>query len=106
MLYVLAGAGLIRCAMVSSQHGDVQHTALFGGAAALFAFAIAHHGYHRDELRAARVQLELAARPRDHQQATEDAVAIAMAAACCERWWTSAGAEHDPQSCSRKDLAA
>lgn len=28
--------------------------------------------------------------------ATEDAVAaVALAAACCETWWTSAGAEHD-----------
>jgi hypothetical protein len=27
--------------------------------------------------------------------AADDAVANALAAACCERWWTSAGAEHD-----------
>ncbi|MGW0347588.1 hypothetical protein ACWDX8_13400 [Streptomyces anthocyanicus] len=25
---------------------------------------------------------------------------------CCERWWTSAGAEHDTTHCTRKDQAA
>jgi hypothetical protein len=25
---------------------------------------------------------------------------------CCERWWTSAGAEHDTTLCTRKDQAA
>ncbi|MCI3240259.1 hypothetical protein [Streptomyces spinosisporus] len=34
---------------------------------------------------------------------TADVVAVALAAACCERWWTSAGAEHDPNHCTRKD---
>jgi hypothetical protein len=30
-------------------------------------------------------------------------VAVAMAAACCEVWWSTAGAQHDPATCTRKD---
>ncbi|MEV8031411.1 hypothetical protein [Streptomyces sp. NPDC086182] len=36
----------------------------------------------------------------------EVAVAEAMAAACCETWWATAGAEHDPATCTRKDSTA
>ncbi|WP_405579098.1 WhiB family transcriptional regulator [Streptomyces sp. NBC_01092] len=28
---------------------------------------------------------------------------IALAAACCELWWTSADTDHDPATCTRKD---
>jgi hypothetical protein len=65
------------------------------------------HGYwtrgrvadHREDLRA-----EQAARPPDQRPGLEDGVvAVALAAACCERWWTSAGAEHEPNTCTRKD---
>jgi hypothetical protein len=33
-------------------------------------------------------------------------VAAAMAAACCEVWWATAGADHDPATCTRKDSTA
>lgn len=33
----------------------------------------------------------------------EGVVAVAMAAACCEAWWATAGAEHDSATCTRKD---
>jgi hypothetical protein len=36
----------------------------------------------------------------------EITVAEAMAAACCETWWATAGAEHDPATCSREDSTA
>jgi hypothetical protein len=36
----------------------------------------------------------------------EITVAEAMAAACCETWWATAGAEHDPATCTRKDSTA
>jgi hypothetical protein len=36
----------------------------------------------------------------------EIAVAAALASACCEAWWATAGAEHDPATCTRKDSTA
>lgn len=34
--------------------------------------------------------------------AADDAVALDLAEACCERWWTSAGTEHDTVRCTRE----
>lgn len=34
--------------------------------------------------------------------AIDDAAAVALNDACCEQWWTSAGAEHDP-ACPRRE---
>jgi hypothetical protein len=103
-LYALVAVVLLRCAMVSHSHGSWPYTLFFAGAAVLFAVAIGHHAYHRGELRAAQARLERATRPPDQRTSLEDGVvAVALAAACCERWWTSAGAEHDPDHCTRKD---
>lgn len=56
--------------------------------------------------RAAAVRVERAIRPTHQPIGLEDGVIrVALAAACCERWWTSAGAEHDCQ-CTRKDQTA
>jgi hypothetical protein len=33
-------------------------------------------------------------------------VTDAVAAACCDAWWATAGAEHDPATCTRKDSTA
>ncbi|MEV5168231.1 hypothetical protein AB0K66_26905 [Streptomyces werraensis] len=54
--------------------------------------------------RAAAARIEAAIRPPDRQPiGLEDGVVrVALAAACCEMWWTSAGLEHDRQ-CTRKD---
>jgi hypothetical protein len=69
--------------------------------------AIWCHGYwtrgrgadHREALRAER-----AARPPHQRPGLEDGVvAVALAGACCERWWTSLGTEHEPTTCTRKD---
>lgn len=47
--------------------------------------------------RAAATRVERAIRPPGpHPIGLEDGVIrVALAAACCERWWTSAGAEHE-----------
>jgi len=101
-LYGLVALGLIGCALAHWQRGDWPTAALAAGAAILLAVATVHHAYHRDELRAAHARIERLARPRDRRASLEDGVVrVALAAACCERWWTSAGAEHD--HCTRKD---
>ncbi|PNG17597.1 hypothetical protein [Streptomyces cahuitamycinicus] len=103
-LYALLTVCMLRCALISYEHGSLPYTAFFSGVAVALATAIAHHAYLRDELRAAHVQLERAARPPRQRTSLEDGVVrVALAAACCERWWTSAGAEHDPDHCTRKD---
>jgi hypothetical protein len=103
-LYALVAVVLLRCAMVSHTNGSWPYTLFFAGAAVALATAIAHHAYLRDELRAAEARLERATRPPDQRASLEDGVVrVALAAACCERWWTSAGAEHEPATCTRKD---
>ncbi|MFJ8144662.1 hypothetical protein ACIQ6R_06255 [Streptomyces sp. NPDC096048] len=65
------------------------------------------HGFWsrgRITARVAAERAERAARPPAQHIGLEDGVvAVALAAACCERWWTSAGAEHEPTTCTRKD---
>jgi hypothetical protein len=104
-LYALLAVAMLRCALVSHQHGSLPYTALFAAASAAFATAIAHHAYHRDELRAARVRLERATRPPGpHPLAVADEIALgwqALNEACCLRWWETRGAEHDHPT--RKD---
>jgi hypothetical protein len=99
---------LIHLGGVSRHHGHPGYAALFAGMAALFLAAIVHHAYHREELRNLTARLERTARPPGSgPAAAEDGVdifvAATLAAACCETWWTSAGAEHDPKHCTRKD---
>ena len=102
-LYTLTALGLLRCAYTSEQHDDTLYAAFFAGAAILFAVAIAHHTYHRDELRAALRALERASRPRTPRPAIDGVAAVAMAGWCCDAWAATAGAEHDPTTCTRKD---
>jgi hypothetical protein len=105
-LYALTAVGLLRCALVNHQRGDVVHTLFFAGAAVLLATAIVHHSYQRDELRFARAQLEGAARPPDIPRALRDDIALGwndLESACCLRAWESHGADHEPTTCTRKD---
>ncbi|CAL9665983.1 hypothetical protein SUDANB145_07162 (plasmid) [Streptomyces sp. enrichment culture] len=51
---------------------------------------------HADDLRQLRAELERHARPDTPlHDLTDGIVAMELAAACCETWWTSAGTEHD-----------
>jgi hypothetical protein len=103
-LYALVAVVLLRCAMVSHSHGSWPYTLFFAGAAVLFAVAIGHHAYHRDELRAALVRLDRATRPPDRpRSAIDGVVAVAMAGWCCDAWAATAGADHDHDRCTRKD---
>jgi len=110
VLYTVAALALLHCASVSYQHGSNAYCAVFSCCSILFGLAIVHHAYHRDELRAALVRLDRAARPHG---LTEEQVSTDLAQgwrqlneACCLRSWESAGAKHDAQNCTRKDTAA
>ncbi|MFF9758601.1 hypothetical protein ACF1G4_03370 [Streptomyces caelestis] len=53
---------------------------------------------------AATVRVERAIR-RQPIGLEDGVIRVALAAACCETWWTSTGAEHDHQ-CTRKGQTA
>ncbi|MGP4084155.1 hypothetical protein [Streptomyces sp. KR55] len=101
-LYALVAVGLAHCAVVSWQNGSWPHAAFFAGAAVLLAVAIVHHSYQRDELRFAHARLERDARLASFE---DGVVAVALAAACCETWWTSCGFQHD-STCPHRHRSA
>lgn len=101
-LYAAAAAVMLHAAAISHTNGSPGWTATFSILAILLAFGVAHHAYMRDEMRAALARLERASRPPP-TPATDAVVAVALAAACCETWWATAGAHHDPAQCTRKD---
>lgn len=99
-LYALSALFLLRCAAISYQHHNPAYTAAFAAASIAAALAIVHtswlleeHGHAVDQLHQATNRPRLTTR----QDVT---VQQALAAECCEQWWTSAGAEH---TCTRKD---
>lgn len=68
------------------------------------------HGYRTcgrvAAVRLARIAEAAARPPGPHPAAVADEIAIgwhALDESCCLRSWDSAGAEHDPAHCTRKD---
>lgn len=90
-------------ATTSARNGAPWQTAALVAVSVLLGVAAAREYISADEKRAAAARAERAARPPDPRPAIDGVVAVALAAACCERWWTSAGAEHEPATCTRKD---
>ena len=101
-LYAILAIRLFRCAMASYQDRSIGHLAFFTAACIGFAVAILHHSLQRDELRAAHRELDAATRPRA-TPAIDDAVKLGMASWCCDPAVITAGADHDPEHCTRKD---
>lgn len=111
-LYVAYGALLLwlgYCAVLSARNGSPWSCVAFVAGAGLAVTAAIREGDLEDALRREAVLAERAAHPHPSQRA-EDAIdetaAVALAAACCETWWTSAGADHEPTTCTRKDHQA
>jgi len=100
-LYALLAVGLFRCALVSHQAGSPGYTAFFAAASMGAALAIVHVSWLHDEYRAVLRKLDAPSPPpiktRQDEQVAE------LLAPCCEVWWASAGTEHDPTTCTRKD---
>ncbi|MFD6294545.1 hypothetical protein ACFWFU_07040 [Streptomyces sp. NPDC060235] len=97
---------LVYCAVISHQHGSTTYTVILGTLAVLFALALAHTSYLADELHTALRRLEAAARPArllSPNPTTDGIVAAAMARWCCDTAVQTAGLEHDPDHCTRKD---
>ncbi|MEV5953749.1 hypothetical protein AB0M11_08220 [Streptomyces sp. NPDC051987] len=102
--YLLAAGFLLHCGAASYRDGHHLYAGAFAGTAALLGLAVILDACQREERHDLRAELERATRPPATRASAEDGVvAMALAGACCERWWTSAGAEHDPKHCTRKD---
>ena len=107
VLQAAASLVLVYCAVVSHQHGSEAYTVVLGSMAVLFALSLTHTTYLSDELRAALVRLERASRPAPHPTLVTDAVvAVAMAGWCCDTAVLTDGADHHPDTCTRKDTSA
>jgi hypothetical protein len=104
-LFALLAAFLFRCALVSQQHNNVPYTAMFAACSITLGLAIAYGSHLREELRNALRLVDAVQRPaHDFAVSREDAVQLAIAAAsCCETSWATAGTQHDPATCTRKD---
>jgi len=112
VLYGLLAVFLLRCALVSYQHHSPGYTAAFSAASIGAALAIVHTSWLLDEYRhllhradadnRALARAEATGRPRLTTRQDVEVRKI-LAADCCELWWSTAGAEHDPATCTRKD---
>jgi hypothetical protein len=99
-LLAAASLALAHCAVISWQHHSPPYAALFAACALLCLAAISHGVRQADTIRAVLTDLERMSRP--FTTAQDRTVADVLNGACCELWWTSAGAEHDPTRCTRK----
>jgi hypothetical protein len=105
VLYALLAVGLFRCALVSSQGDAWGYTAFFAAASIGAAVAIVHVSWLHDEYRDVLAELDRR-RPPIRIVSLEDEKAARLRADCCELWWSTAGEQHDPATCTRKDTTA
>ncbi|MFJ8109961.1 hypothetical protein [Streptomyces sp. NPDC096132] len=94
-LYLLGGALTALCATTSARHGAYWYAAGLAAVTFLLVIAAIREYVDADERRAAAVRAERAVRVRalsDERQLRQ--IADSLGHSCCERWWTSCGAEH------------
>ncbi|WP_435218368.1 hypothetical protein [Streptomyces sp. bgisy034] len=110
-LYVAYGGlltWLAYCAMQSARNGAWWACAVFVFGSLLAVVAFVREGDLEDALRREAVRAERDARlgAIGTTDADDAAAKVALAAACCESWWTSCGADHDPTCPHRHRSAA
>ncbi|MGW4388225.1 hypothetical protein [Streptomyces sp. NPDC004685] len=93
LLYVLASSLVLHASIVSTQHDAPGYAVGFAAVDLLLLVAALREHLAAEERRAVAVRAERLARLRALVEA-EQLAHIEMDA-CCETWWTSAGAEHD-----------
>lgn len=106
-LYAAVAIALCHAAIVAAHRQPWPYTGLLGGAACCLAVAVIHHSLQRDEIRHLLHQLDASERTLAAERATREdedgVIAVALAAWCCDTWAATAGADHDPDHCTRKD---
>ncbi|WP_329291909.1 hypothetical protein [Streptomyces pseudovenezuelae] len=112
ILYAGLALALLAAALLASQREQYPTAALLAAAAIGLAMAIPHTAWLLEEYRhllgrADADNRALARAEAGHRPAltTRQDVQVRqiLAAACCDTWWATAGAEHDPDHCTRKD---
>lgn len=87
-LYVSTGAGLAWTAVLQFRHGPMWAACLLAAASLVPVIAVVREAELREAVpRPGLRGVELGA--------DEDVVRAELDAACCERWWTSCGTDHD-----------
>lgn len=108
--YTGAALVLLGQAVYANRRGDTAAMITLSLCAILLALAAAHTCYLADELSSALMRLERKVRPDGPDPAViDDEIAYgleALARACCLPAAVTAGAEHDPDHCTRKDTTA
>lgn len=90
------------CAAVSARNGAFTIAVVFTVGGALAVLGHVQHCGLEDALRREAVRAERDARPQP-ADLSDQAVAVALAGWCCDAWAATAGADHDPATCTRKD---
>lgn len=100
VLYTALAVGLLGAALLSHQNHHWPGTVFFAAAAIGAAMAVVHTSWLLDEHRNVLVDLDRAERPIHTAQ---DRKVAELLTRCCEVWWATAGHDHDPDHCTRKD---
>lgn len=111
-LYLAYGALLVwltYCAVQAARDGSPWSCAAFVLGSGMAIVGAIREGDRDDALHREAVLAQRRANPRPSERA-EDAIdattAVALAGACCEPWWASAGADHDPTCPNQQRSAA
>jgi hypothetical protein len=91
-LYLSTSAGLAWTAVLAFRYGPVWAGCLFAAAGLVPVIAVVRESEVRELRRAARPD---AGKPPLGTGGTDAVVRAELDAACCERWWTSLGTDHD-----------
>lgn len=102
-LYVATSTGLAWTAVLELRYGPLWAAAVFAGASGVPLIAVVRETVIAEQ-RAAAGRRRGPVRPSRAPAASGAADALVRAeldAACCERWWTSLGSDHDT-GCARR----
>lgn len=92
VLYVATSAGLAWTSVLEIRFGPAWAACLFAAASLVPLIAVVRETVIGDQR---RWLLELITRAGRDGDAAEAIVRAELDSACCERWWTSLGSEHD-----------
>ncbi|KFG07537.1 hypothetical protein [Streptomyces scabiei] len=96
-IYGAAALFLAFATVQQALYGEVWAVAALAACSLVPLIALVRETEHADTLTVVRTDTERASRLRDRtEQRSLRAAADALGHACCERWWTSFGTDHDP----------
>ncbi|WP_328778645.1 hypothetical protein OIE52_45870 [Streptomyces canus] len=101
-LYLATSTGLAWTAVLALRHGPPWAVCLFAAASLVPVIAVVRESVLCDQRRAlAEMWRRVAGPGGPGAGAADDIVRAELDTACCERWWTSCGTDHD-SACPRR----